>query len=90
MGAVAGDSAVHIIELATLPNLVYLIYKVIRGCELARHIYIRIHGVRLDLLGREVIDTAHLNLREYKPRKTRVVRLVARAVGDIAVCAVAR
>ena len=73
VGAVAGDSTVHIIQLATLPDLVYLVDKVVRGADLARGLDIGINGVSLNLLGRKIVDTRNLNLREYEPRETCMV-----------------
>ena len=71
--AVARHAAVHIIELAALPYLVNLVNQLVRGLKFARLLDIRVHRVSLNLLGREVVDTTNLHLREYKPGETGVV-----------------
>ena len=87
--AVTGDRAVHIVELAALPNLVNLVNQFVRGLKLARTFHSGVHCMSLNLLCREVVDTRNLYLRKYKPSESGVVRLVTRALGNIDVVTVA-
>ena len=86
---VAGDRAVHIVELATLPYLVNLVNQFVGCSELTRTLHGGIYSVSLHLLGCEVADTRNLHLRKYKPSEAGVIGLVTRTLGDVDVVAIA-
>ena len=74
---VAGNGSVHIVKLALLPYLVYLVDQLIGCAECAGSLHIAAYHMSLNLFLIQGIKSGNLHLGEHEPREACMIRFIS-------------
>ena len=82
--AVAGYSAVHVVQLRALPYFIDAVEEGVCGVEVSGPCHVGIHYVGRQILGGKLVDARYHGLAEGKPGEARCILLIAAAVHHVA------